>query len=286
MVYLKFKKYSTWYFGHKIGALAVVFLVIGPFLPYWGREYLSGRTDSVNYADYLTFGLLFLIPLFSALIIFLLLFLNFNIYIDEDSEHKKINHHILMIWGIMFFLIYVADVVRVAYYSTVFFSQFAGFGLWFIVMGFFFCALAGFLQWQKPLMMGPQFLLGRKRAPDAAISVTNDSESVQKVHVYEDKPPLYPWENSNNAVKTLNINKGITSQINPDKTANLVTKQRKIQSTEEKTLLQWLEHASDNGRTFEQCLKCRNYSFINAKDTGASITFECTDCGETFLLRK
>ena len=285
MVYLKFKKFSTWYFGHKIGALAVVFLVLGPFLPYWGRDHLNGRTDFVIYADYNTFGLLFLIPLFSALLIFLLLFLNFNIYIDESTEHKKINHHILMIWGIIFFLIYIADVVRVVYYSTVFYSQFAGFGLWFIVMGFFFCALAGFLQWRKPQMIGPQFLIGRKRTPDAAISVTSDSQPVQKVRVFEDKPTSYSWENSNKAEIDLDINNK-NSQKNTDNTVKLATKTRKTDSYEEKTLLRWLEHASGNGRTFEQCLKCNNYGFINAKDFGSSIEFNCLECGATFELVK
>lgn len=286
MVYLKFKKFSTWHFGHKIGALAVVFLVLGPFLPYWGREYLGGRTDSVAYADFNTFGLLFLIPLFSALLIFLLLFLNLNIYIDGNPGHKKINYHILMIWGTIFFLIYLVDVMRSIYYSTVFYFQFAGFGLWFMVIGFLLCTLAGIIQWRNPEFIGPQFLNGRSRIKKVTVSADSDAPAVQKVHVLEDEPSLYPWENPNTSENTLKIDKLTTPQKNTNKTVKIANKKRKYQNNEEKTLMQWLKHTSGNGRTFEQCLKCNNYGFINAKDTGSQVTFECTDCGETFLLEK
>jgi hypothetical protein len=285
MVYLKFKKFSTWHFGHKIGALAVVFLVLGPFLPYWGREHLGGRTDFVAYIDYNTFGLLFLIPLFSALFIFVLLFLNFNIYIDGNKEHKKINHHILMMWGIIFFLIYIADVMRVIYYNTVYSSHFAGFGLWLIVLGFLFCTLSGIIQWRNPQFIGPQFLNGRSRIKKVTVSADSDASAVHKVRVLEDEPSQYPWENSNEAEISLDINNK-NSLNNSDKIGKSTTRKRKTGSNEEKTLLRWLEHASGNGRTFEQCLKCNNYGFINTKDTGASIAFECTYCGETFLLEK
>jgi hypothetical protein len=284
MVHLKFKKFSTWHFGHKIGALAVVFLVLGPFLPYWGRDYLNGRTDSVIYADFHTFGLLFLIPLFSALLIFLLLFLNLNIYIDGNPGHKKINFHILMVWGTIFFLIYIVDAMRTNYYSTATYAQFAGFGLWFIVMGFLCCTMAGIIQWRNPEFVGPQILSGI-RTKKATVSADSDAPAVQTVHILDDEPSQYPWENSKKAEISLDIyNKN--SLNNPDKTVKSATKKRKTQSNEEKTLLRWMEHASGNGKTFEQCLKCNNYGFITTKDVGPSIEFNCQDCGATFELVK
>jgi predicted RNA-binding Zn-ribbon protein involved in translation (DUF1610 family) len=61
---------------------------------------------------------------------------------------------------------------------------------------------------------------------------------------------------------------------------------REPTSEEEKNLLRWARHINEDGQTFEQCMKCNNYVFIKAKDAGASIVFECPDCGEKFELKK
>jgi hypothetical protein len=275
MVILKFEKPSTWSFGQKAGALAVILLFLGPFLPFWRREYLNGETASVVYADITTFGLLFLLPIVSALLIILLLFLKFNLYIIDEIEHKKINHFILMSWGFVFFLIYIADVIRVVRYSTSYYSQLAGIGLWFIVLGFLLCIFAGFLEWQKPYMIGPQILIKRKAIANAAVSDAGyDRSSPETLLVTDNMLMSSPVEVS----PTVNnpFYKGEGSTIIEHRPNN----------DEETILLRWLEHKGNNGKTFEQCLKCKNYSIIYTKDTGASTDFTCSECGETFHLKK
>jgi hypothetical protein len=181
----------------------------------------------------------------------------------------------------MFFLIYTVDGMRSIYYSTGFYSQFAGFGLWFMVIGFLLCTLAGIIQWRNPEFIGPQVLNGRSRIKKVTVTADNTAPADQRVHALADEPTSYPWENTKDAEIISDINKK-----NSDKIMRANTQKIETQNHEEKVLLQWLEHTSGNGRTFEQCLKCNNYGFINTKDTGASVTFECSDCGETFLLKK
>jgi hypothetical protein len=247
MVDLKFKAPSSWSFSHKVGALAAILLVLGPFLPYWKREYLNGDSDSVIYADINTFGLLFIIPLVSTLLIILLLHTKFDIHISNESNNKRINHFILMIWGFIFLIIYFADVVRAVSYSTSYYSQFASYGLWFIVLGFLLCMMAGYLEWKKPQMVGPQILIKR--------------EEITRKLSPNGGSPTPSFETITNA-----------PEMDVEKNG--------------KILKQWSEHISDNGRTFEQCLHCNKYAFFTTKVTEDSFIFQCGECNSSFTLKK
>jgi hypothetical protein len=272
MVYLEFERPSTWSIGRKVGALAVILLVLGPFLPYWVRDYNPGGTAFVLYAEVFTFGLLFLIPLLSALLIFLLLYFKFGVYIEEDGEQKKINHFILMIWGPLFFVIYLADAIRASSYSTGFYEQYAGFGLWMIILGYFLCTLAGYLEWKKPHTTGPQILFGRSKNAEV-----ENTDIIPRAH---DPEAVVPSGNPS-------PNPSTNSGQNPAKSArNNVTIDGNPTNAEETTLLRWSEHVSGNGRTFELCMNCHKYSFITTKETEISIIFQCSECKTSFNLKK
>jgi hypothetical protein len=241
MVNLEFERPGTWSLGQKAGALGLILMVLGPFLPYWTRLYSNGQGDSVIYADITTFGLLFLIPLTTAMIFMLLLFFKLNIFIMENGMFMKVNHMIIMVLGGFM------DAIRAMWYSTSFYSQFAGIGLIFIITGYFLCTLAGYLEWQKPYLVGPQILIKR----------------IQPVP-----------EVSANGGYPINTSEEIT--LKPTTTVN----------NNEKAPQTWSKHVSGNGKTIEQCANCGKYTFFTKDKNGDSIDFTCSECGETFTLRK
>jgi hypothetical protein len=245
MVNLEFERPGTWSLGQKAGALGLILMVLGPFLPYWTRLYSSGQGDSVIYADVTTFGLLFLIPLTTAMIFMLLLFFKLNIFILENGMLRKVNHIIIIALGSLFGLIYVIDAIRAMGYSTSFYSQFAGIGLIFIIMGYFLCTLAGYLEWQKPYLVGPQILIKR----------------IQPVP-----------EVSTNGGYPINTSEEIT--LKPTTTVN----------NNEKAPQTWSNHVSGNGKTIEQCRNCGRYTFFTKEKNGDAITFRCSECKTTFTL--
>lgn len=247
MVNLDFVRPSLWSFGQKVGALAILFLVLGPFLPYWERDYKPGGAAFVLYADVFIFGLLLLIPLMSAVLILLLMYFKFGVYIEEDGKQKRINHIILMMWGSVFFFIYLADALRAPSYSTGSYDQYAGFGLWIIVMGYLLCTLAGYLQWQKPHMVGPQLLIKRIEPP-----VEISSNGGYPISPYEESPLREIPKNGHNENAPKN----------------------------------WSNHVSGNGRTIEQCKNCNKYTFFTTEKSGDSVTYHCNECNSSFVLNK
>jgi uncharacterized C2H2 Zn-finger protein len=67
---------------------------------------------------------------------------------------------------------------------------------------------------------------------------------------------------------------------------NMKTSTRESTTQEEKILHRWARHINREGQTFEQCIRCNNYTFISSKDSGDSILFKCPDCGASFTLKK
>ena len=130
MVTLEIEKPSEWSMGKKIGFIAIILLIIGPWLPY---------NYNYSYIHYSYFGLLRFIPFLSAVLIAFLLYFKFPIYFKKDTKYVRINHFILMIWGFWFLISYFNDALP---YLT------PGYGLWVIVAGYFMCILAGLFEWR------------------------------------------------------------------------------------------------------------------------------------------
>ncbi len=294
MVSLEIEKPSTWSIGKKLGILAVILLIVGPFLPYVVSEYKIGDevsdTNDISYFNFEWAGLWMFLPLITSILIAILLYIKSEIYLVQDDTQMQIKPLILMMWGFWFFISYLADAVRIAdesEYDGFSWSQYAGIGLWMIVLGFFLCMLVGFLEWRYPSAAGPGvpkmgLPLRRKEKPAVEVSSEPATEAVTHPAPQEGVSVTTVKEPSGGVT----VEPEPTSTAAPSVTDKVEMLAREPTSEEEKNLLRWARHINEDGQTFEQCLKCQNYVFMNAKDTGASIVFECPDCGEKFTLKK
>lgn len=285
MVSWEFEKPSTWSLGKRVGFLAVIFLLVGPFLPYWVRDYGS-RTDDVSYIQYGTFGLLGLIPIFSALLIVLLLYLKINIYYEKDKEKMKINHFVLMMWSFCFILIYIADAIRAKDQRTAFSTAYAGIGLWMIIIGFLLCFAAGFMEWRHPSKVGPRILFKRdKKVPSTTNVISNPSP--KPVSSFESKKAVsYRSVKKEKIVTSENVIPNASHNRYNSEAASIEAVNREPRNEEEKELIRWSRHISEEGKTYERCIKCGKYVFISAEEKGGRIVFKCPECGNSFTLKK
>ncbi|UCE38059.1 MAG: hypothetical protein JSW00_02110 [Thermoplasmata archaeon] len=289
MVSLDFEKPSTWSIGKKLGLLAVLFLIIGPFLPYFVEDFeYEGTTNSgsISYFDYDFWGLFILLPLFSAILIATLLYLKFNLFVEKGTTRINIKPFILMIWGFWFFLTYAVEASRFtdswdSGYGK--YARYPGVGLWLIIIGFLLCAVVGFLEWRLPSASGPGVPKVRlpKREPKPTAEVTAEPSS-------EVVAPVEPERPVSVVVKEDVGPKEVVTELKPTPTVSEKVEMltREPSSEEEKALLRWARHINEDGQTFEQCIKCQNYVFITTKSTKDTIVFECPDCGEKFTLKK
>ncbi|MEE9151157.1 MAG: hypothetical protein V3U20_04900 [Thermoplasmata archaeon] len=291
MVSLEFEKPSTWSIGKKLGLIAILLLIVGPFMPYLVSEYTYGdfeELNSVTYFDYDVWGLFMLLPLLSALLMVFLLYLKSKIYFEKDTTRVNIKPFILMIWGFWFFLTYVADAIRIGQEST-YFTLYAGYGLWMIALGFFLCAVVGFLEWRYPAVTGPgvpKVALPRKKEPKAVAEVASEPTPQVAASVEVKKPiPVVKVEEEVPKAGPVVEPEPIPVTA-PAKAKKIEAVSREPSTEEEKTLLRWARHIAEDGKTFEQCMKCEKYVFLKAKDTGDTIIFNCPECGESFTLKK
>jgi len=281
----EFEKPSTWSLGKRIGFLAVIFLLVGPFLPFWVRDY-GTRTDDVSYIQYSTFGLLGLIPIFSALLIVLLLYLKINIYYEKDEEKVKINHFVLMMWSFCFVLIYIADAVRAKDQRTAFATAYAGIGLWMMIFGFIMCFAAGFIEWRHPLKVGPRILFKRdKKKPTNTNVIANPYP--KPVSSFESTKAIsYKSGKKGNTLTPKNAESIPSHNKYNSEAASIEAVNREPRNEEEKELIRWSRHISEEGKTYERCIKCGKYVFISAEEKGGRIMFKCPECGNSFILKK
>jgi hypothetical protein len=276
MVSWEFEKPSEWSIGKRIGFFAIILLLLGLFFPFWVRDYGS-RIDTVRYFQYETFGLLGLIPIFSALLIILLLYLNFNIYFEKDEERMKINHFILMMWSFCFILIYIADAIRAKDYSTAYATAYPGIGLWMIIFGYLFCFIAGLLEWRYPSMVGPR-LLFRENKIKAASPVIKSNPS-------REVAPSVSIQKREKVKVNTTTPESIRNKPSTD-TKWMEGVNREPKSEEEKILIRWSRDIYKDGRIYERCLKCGNYVFLNVEDDDKRIVFKCPGCGASFNLSR
>jgi hypothetical protein len=264
MVSFEFEKPSTWSNGKRIAAVAVIFLLIGAFLSF----------SLFN-------------PIVSIALIVFLLYLNFDIYLEKKDETRiKINHFILIIWGTWFLLSHLAIII--IWLPFDFFPRIFLIGVGLTAFGFFLCTLAGILEWRYPGTTRPGVskvgLTERKREePSTEVTSEPESKTIAQ-HKPQEGVPMTTVEEKPTKVVTLEPEQAATSA--PSVTEKIDMQTREPTSEEEKNLLRWARHINEHGQTFEQCMKCNNYVFINAIDAGDHIKFECPDCGGKFELIK
>jgi hypothetical protein len=287
MVSWELERPSEWSIGKIIAPIAILLLIVGPFLPYLIVQIRGvglDITDDRSYFDFDNSGFWMLIPLISAILIIILLYFKFDIYFEKDDKRVKINSFILMLWGFLFFLMYLSDAVLIRSsvdYGGVSISYLPGIGLGMIIAGFLLCCIVGILEWRYPFTAGlklPKVGLGKKEEPAIAAEVKAEQEAAV-VPSIESEPGVKV-----EALKVEPIEEPGPVPVTPTKKIEAVG--REPTNEEEKELLKWVSHINEYGQTFEKCMKCKNYVFIRAKDTGDTILFNCPDCGASFLLKK
>jgi hypothetical protein len=264
MVSFEFEKPSTWSNGKRIAAVAVIFLLIGAFLSF----------SLCN-------------PIISIALIVFLLYLNFDIYLEKKDETRiKINHFILIIWGIWFLLSHLAIIV--IWLPFDFFPRIFLIGIGLTAFGFFLCTLAGILEWRYPSTTGSGVskvgLTKRKREEPSTEVTSEPGPKIIAQHKPQEGVPVTTVEGKPTKEVTLKPEQAATAAPSVTEKVDMLT--REPTSAEEKNLLRWARHINEHGQTFEQCMKCNDYVFINAKNTGDFIMFECLNCGGKFELKK
>ena len=137
MVSLEFEKPSTWSIGKKLGIIAIILLFLAPFPPYRIHDEIQGdevvESHVISYFGIESFGFMRFLPIISAILIAILLYLKLNLYTKKDTKYVKINNFILMIWGFWFFLTYLQQVFEHTH-SGPYGDVYPGYGLWMMVV--------------------------------------------------------------------------------------------------------------------------------------------------------
>lgn len=276
MVSWEFEKPSEWSLGQKIGILGVIFLLIGPFLPYIILDSGLGFIERIPYFNYEWNRLWMFLPFMSAFLVVILLYMKFEINYEKEGDRVNIKPLIVMLWGFWLFLTYLVDAYRL--------GERAGYGLFIIILGYFLCVIAGFFEWRYSSIVGPQIILGRNKEKEEinAVIVKNSPERNPLIRGREAFPEAMAKEKVSNPNPNPNPN-----PFNPNTETNeREAVNREPSNNEEKTLIRWSRDISKDGRIYERCLKCGNYVFLTAEDRGESIVFNCPGCGASFNLRR
>jgi hypothetical protein len=277
MVNVQFEKPSNWSKGQIIGFVAVILLILGPFLPYFrGRPY--------SYIDIEYFGLLRFIPFLSAILIVILLFLGFPMYAKRDWEYIRINHFVLILWGGWFLFTYILNLFPL-------FGLNQGIGILMIIGGFLMCTISGFIEWRYPSKRGtvePIVEMKHEIPSTQPVAVASSPQQTSRTdkpvqHIQSASRPL--------VVKTAQKRDTVVEPaqvrvLSTAKPRTIKAPTREPVSDEEKILLRWARHIDKNNQTYEMCIKCQNYVFIKAEDMGDAIIFSCPDCNEIYKLKK
>ena len=264
MVSLEFEKPSTWSIGKKIAAIAIIFLLIGAFL-------------SVSLC----------LPIVSIVLMVFLLYLKFDIYLEKKDETRiKINHFVLILWGIWFLLSHLALILMFMSFQFELLPRILLIGMWLTVIGFLLCTIAGFLEWRYPSKAGLQVMIGKKKEKEVVTETSPESSPEVAASVDAKKPlPVVKVEEEVPKAGPV-VEPGPIPVTANAKAKKIEAVSREPSTEEEKTLLRWARHIAEDGKTFEQCMKCEKYVFLKAKDTGDTIVFNCPECGESFTLKK
>jgi hypothetical protein len=269
MVSLEFEKPSQWTIGKKLGVLAIFCLLIGAFLSY------SICT-----------------PILTIFMLIFLFYMKFDIYLEKGDETRvKINHFILIIWSawyLLFHLIYIISFLRIMeeFGDDVFripTSFLIGAGL--ASTGFVLCIISGILEWKFPSKEGKKIGLPKRKEKEVVVEGPPEPTPEVVSNVEPKKIPVVPAVKSG-APREEPIVEPKPAPVTTAASQKTEPVAQEPTSEEEKALRRWARHINRYNQTFELCLKCNNYTFINAKDTGDSILFKCPECEVSFTLKK
>ncbi|UCG70554.1 MAG: hypothetical protein JSV09_05930 [Thermoplasmata archaeon] len=292
MVPLEFEKPSKWSIGKKLGIIPIILLLLAPFQPYRIHDEIQGDEVVESHVSYYigveAFGFMRFLPIVSAILIAILLYLNLNLYTKKNSQYIKINHFILLIWGLWFFLTYLQQIFEHTH-SGSYGDVYPGYGLWMMVVGSFLCMFVGFLEWRYPTSVkfsDFKISLGKKEKPEAVTDVVAEPPPKILDLIEEEKAQ------SKSFVKAEVPKSEHVREPEPVSKKHL-TKSKKIEvvtreptNEEEKILLSWARHINENDQTFEECIKCGKFVFLSVKESVDFISFNCPECGESFKLKK
>jgi hypothetical protein len=269
--------------GKLLGIIAILLLLVGPFQPYWVTEdRTTGSIGASSLTDNWYDNSESIVPFITMILILILLFPQMPFYFEKDSKFGKINHIFLMLWGASFFLSYLSAAINFIG-ATSEWTTYPGYGHWMIVLGFFLCGLAGFLAWGGyPAMNIPLAAEDMKEEGKIEADTGSKTESVIQI-----KPKEVDGESINKDMPPkIEAEKEPVPLIVPQTSEPQKIEAKEPTSEEEKTLRRWARHIDTYNQTYEQCIKCRNYVFMRAKDTGDAIIFSCPDCSEIYKLKK
>jgi hypothetical protein len=261
----EFERPETWSIGKRTGFLSIVLLIIGPVILV--------SIDSI-FKSYSVF-----ISVLTIGLIVFLLYMNYNIFLEKDSTRTRINHHILILWGAWQFISYF----RLADYYMTYPSPHIPYtmitGLWLTAIGFLMCAIAGIMEWRYPLAMGPQILFrdrsGTIREEPAKSNPTPDTLSAQ------------PQLHRKSVVGNPGPKAAAVPAGNPNSTNQIIdVLSREPKNKDEIILQRWARHIGADGKAYEQCIRCRKYGFITARESQGDMLFSCPSCGSSFTLKK
>lgn len=288
-------KPSSWSIGKVFGLLAVVLLLLGPFLPYHTWENRStGELDSIPYIHGVFIDELSFIPFLSVIFIAILLFPEFPFHFEKNTRYGKINHFFLIIWGGSFFVYYIIQDLQFSASNSEWFG-YPGYGYWIIIMGFICCGLAGFFERVYPTLTIYSFLHGiptkkgteLKHEPSPEIPPQNRIEVDHPLpqNKIENAQPLpqikekeIPFKARETSEPAPEVSKVEPREVEPP--------ENELTVEEIRNLRRWSKHIDEHNQAYEQCMKCQNYVFMKAKETQGAFNFTCPECNTSFTLSK
>lgn len=271
--------------GRFLGFMAVILLLVGPFLPnhVWENEE-TGELDEVSGLHRWYEGRFeSLIPFLSVIFIVILLYPGFPFHFEKDTRFGKANHLFLLVWGGLLFLGYLLEALFGSYTASGW-MRYPGSGLWMIILGSFLMALAGYLEWKYPTMDDLLVILGimtGKRA-ETVVEIKPQATIPVKTQEVRNKPEVKVEPQKHE--QEVEPKPSVVSPPVEQKEQQPET--RELTPGEEKMLQRWIRHIDEYNQTYELCPKCNNYAFMKARDTGVAIVFTCPECNEGFTLKK
>jgi hypothetical protein len=272
-------KVYLWPLGRKLALLAILLLVIGPFLPHHIDENEStGEIDAISYMRFISFDVMVFIPFITCILIVLLFYLKVPSFLNKKIGFGNINNIIIIIWGGLFFLIFLNEAFSISH-TVGEWRMYPGFGIWIIIVGFLCCSLAGFFEERLPAFT-IFFHMEKKNKEKDTEKIPEPMPQTTADNTKESAPSPHQIKEEETSQETLVI-------ADPASSAPTV-ESKEFEYTEEelRNLTRWSKHIDEHNQAFEQCMKCQNYVFMMAIVTESSFQFTCPECKAAFTLNK
>jgi hypothetical protein len=249
---------------------------------------VTGEIEGISYMRLISVDALVFIPFITSILIVLLFYLKVPSILNKNIGLGKINNIIIIIWGGLFFLIFLNEALSLS--NTVGeWSMYPGYGLWIIIIGFLCCSLAGFFEERFPTFTVLSYMekinkeKGTEKVPESSSQKTEDKtegiapsplnidvqETTKEALVKPDPAPSAPAAD----IKDLPypVGEPIESEHTEEELRNLT---------------RWSKHIDEHNQAYEQCMKCQNYVFMKANETQGSYIFICPECNTSYKLSK